>query len=84
MITREVVGEAIAAYLNKDITLEQLVNWAEHTLVYGGFGPAEDVDIILDVVTYLASSGSPFCPLGSQECNRFMQHLGMPVVSGAA
>ena len=39
MITRQVVGEKLLGYLNKQITLAQLVDWAENCMVSGGFGP---------------------------------------------
>lgn len=39
MITRETVSEKLLAYLNEQITLAELVNWAESCFVEGGFMP---------------------------------------------
>jgi len=44
MITRQHVSEKLLAYLNDEITLAQLVDWAESCLVAGGFGP-DDADL---------------------------------------
>jgi hypothetical protein len=41
MITRETVGEKIAAYLHHSITLEQLVDWAEEAMLNGEFSADE-------------------------------------------
>lgn len=63
MITRQVVSEKLLAYLNNEITLAQLVDWAENCFVIGGFGPDEDIPVVRDIVAYLAAADSSAFPL---------------------
>lgn len=79
MITRQVVSEKLLAYLNNEITLAQLVDWAENCFVIGGFGPDEDIPVIRDIVAYLAAADSSAFPLTWEVCSEFMQQLGVPV-----
>lgn len=79
MITCQYVSEKLLAYLNEQITLAELVDWAENALVTGGFGPDEDVDMLMDVVMYLAAADSPRFPLTWDVCLDFMKQLGSPV-----
>jgi hypothetical protein len=44
MITREVVRDKLLAYLNGEMSLAALVDWAENTFVDEELGPEEDVD----------------------------------------
>ncbi|MCZ7539184.1 MAG: hypothetical protein M5U29_04545 [Anaerolineae bacterium] len=79
MITRQHVSAKLLAYLNDEITLAQLVDWAESCLVAGGFGPDDDIDLLMDVVMYLAGADSPYFPLTWDMCQEFMRRLGTPV-----
>jgi len=79
MITRQVVGEKLLGYLNKQIMLAELVEWAENCMVTGGFGPDEDVDILVDIVMYLAAADTAGFPLTWDVCSDFMEQLGIPV-----
>lgn len=79
MITRQKVSQQLLAYLNNEITLAQLVDWAENTLVEGGFGPENDVDMLMDIVMYLAGADSQYFPLTWDVCQDFMAKLGTPI-----
>lgn len=79
MITREVVREKLLAYLNNQINLQQLVNWAESCFVEGGFSPDEDVDMLVDIVMYLAGADRPMFPLTWDVVLHFMEQLGTPI-----
>ncbi len=79
MITRQQVSEKLLAYLNEQITLAELVNWAENCMVSGGFGPEQDVDRLVDIVMYLAGADTPGFPLTWDVCLDFMKQLGSPV-----
>lgn len=79
MITRQVVGDQLLGYLNKQITLEELVSWAENCMVNGGFYPDEDIDMLVDIVMYLAGADTPPFPLTWDACSEFMEQLGIPV-----
>lgn len=79
MITRQNVSDKLLAYLNNAITLAELVDWAENALVKGGFGPDEDIDMLMDIVMYLAAGDSQYFPLTWDVCQDFMRQLGTPV-----
>jgi len=79
MIARQYVSEQLLAYLNEQITLAELVDWAENALVTGGFGPDEDIDMLMDIVMVLAAADSPRFPLTWDVCLDFMKQLGSPI-----
>lgn len=79
MITRQVVSEKLLAYLNEEITLAELVDWAENCFVNGGFGPDEDVDMLADIVMYIAGADTAYFPLTWDVCLDFMKQLGTPI-----
>jgi len=79
MITKQQVSDRFLAYLNNQLTLAELVDWAENALVTGGFGPDEDVDLLMDIVMYLAGADSQYFPLTWEVCQDFMRQLGTPI-----
>jgi hypothetical protein len=79
MITRQDVANQLLAYLNGELSLEQLVDRAENMLVQGGFSPDDDVDLLMDIVMYLAAADTEYFPLTWEICSEFMQTLGTPV-----
>lgn len=79
MITRQQVSSKLLAYLNNQLTLAELVDWAENALVTGGFGPDEDVDLLMGIVMYLAGADSQYFPLTWEVCQDFMRQLGTPI-----
>ena len=79
MITRQVVSEKLLTYLNEQMTLEELADWAENCFVTGGFAPDEDIPVLRDVVSYLAAADTSAFPLTWEVCLDFMKRLGTPV-----
>ncbi len=79
MITKQVVSEKLLSYLNQEITLAELVDWAENCFVVGGFGPDEDIPVVRDIVMYLAGADTTAFPLTWDMCLDFMKQLGAPV-----
>lgn len=55
MITRQAVSQKLQAYLNEEITLPQIVDWAENAMVDGDF---ED-----EYVGLLAGIIGKICPM---------------------
>ena len=49
MITRHAVSQKLQAYLNEEITLPQIVDWAESAMVDGDFED-ESVELLADIV----------------------------------
>jgi hypothetical protein len=79
MITRQTVSDKILSYLNNQINLAQLVEWAEMCMVEGGFDPEADIDLLVDVVMYLAGADTDLFPLTWDICQDFMTRLGTPI-----
>lgn len=79
MITRETVRDQLLEYLNGRISLAALVDWAENAMVEGGFAPDHDVDMLVDVVMYLAGADTEYFPLTWDTVADFMRQLGSPV-----
>jgi hypothetical protein len=79
MINKQMVSEKLLSYLNEEITLAELVDWAENCFVIGGFGPDEDIPLIRDVLIYLAGADTTAFPLTWDVCIDFMKRLGTPV-----
>lgn len=79
MTTKSVVSDHLLAYLNGEITLPELVLWAEGSMVEGGFEPDADVDMLIDIVMYLAAADTEYFPLTWEVCSEFMRQLGTPI-----
>ncbi len=79
MATRQVVQEHLLAYLNEEITLAQLVHWAESCFIEGGFTPDEDVTLLRDIVAYLAAADTDAFPLTWDVVLQFLKDLGTSV-----
>lgn len=67
------------AYLNGEISLAALVDWAENAAMDTDFGPDEDIPLLADIVSYLAAADAAPFPLTREICADFMARLGTPV-----
>jgi hypothetical protein len=56
MLTRHVILNQIDHYLNRQMTLAQVVDWAETALMEPTIPANEDADTIMDVVAYLGAA----------------------------
>ncbi len=84
MITRTHLVEKILAYLNEEISLAALVDWAEDVVGLEDVGPDEDIDLLMDILMYLAAADSPAFPLGWDVSVEFLRRLGVSVRVQAA
>ncbi|MFQ3646375.1 MAG: hypothetical protein SNJ54_06075 [Anaerolineae bacterium] len=78
-ITRQTVSDKLLAYLNAHITLAELVDWAENTFIEDVLEPVEDVDMLNDVLSYLAAADTAQFPLTWDICADFLAKLGVKV-----
>jgi len=78
-ITRDVVSNQLLAYLNGQLSLAALVNWAENTFIDDVLAPESDVDMLNDVLSYLATADTAQFPLTWAICAEFLQKLGVQV-----
>lgn len=79
VIMRQTVSDKLLAYLNGDLLLTQLVDWAERTFIDDSLAPDEDIDLLNDILAYLAAADTSQFPLTWDICAGFMQRLGAPV-----
>lgn len=79
VITRQVVSDKLLDYLNGTMTLSELVDWAENTFIDGTLEPDEDVDMLNDILAYLAAADTAQFPLTWEVCTEFLQRLGVSV-----
>ncbi|PJF29651.1 MAG: hypothetical protein CUN52_07270 [Phototrophicales bacterium] len=78
-ITRQVVSDQLLAYLNQELTLAQLVDWAENTFIDDTLIPDEDIPLLNDILMYLAGADTSQFSLTWDICADFMAKLGTPV-----
>jgi hypothetical protein len=74
-ITKQVVAGRIAAYLRHDISLAELVSWAEDALMEGDFAE-DDASTIADVVARLGVADVRAFGLAWEECEQLLRQLG--------
>lgn len=79
VITRQTVSGQLLAYLNRCITLAELVDWAENSFIDDLLEPPEDVDMLNDILAYLAAADSAQFPLTWDICAGFLEKLGVQV-----
>lgn len=79
VINRETVRDKLLAYLNQDITLAELVDWAEDTFIDDVLEPEEDIERLNDILAYLAAADTAQFPLTWEVCEDFLARLGVKV-----
>ncbi len=77
MITREVVSKKLLAYLNGELSLAALVDWAENTFIDDELAPDADIELLNDILSYLAAADTAQFPLTWDVCSDFMRRLGL-------
>jgi hypothetical protein len=79
VITRQVVSDKLLAYLNHELPLEALVDWAENTFIDDVLEPEDDIDLLNDILMYLAAADTAQFPLTWEICSDFLEKLGVQV-----
>lgn len=74
-ITKQTVADKIAAYLHHDLTLGQLVDWAERALMDGEFAES-DARTISSVVARLGVADVRAFGLAWEDCEELLRKLG--------
>lgn len=77
-ITRRVVRDRLLAYLNRSITLAQLVGWAEDALCDGEMD-AGDAELLTQIVARLGLADVRAFGLSWDDCYDFLAQLGYTV-----
>jgi hypothetical protein len=75
LITKQNVAEEIASYLHHDITLAQLVDWAENAMMEGEFDEAH-MDALRTVVSRLGMADVRAFGLTWEDCEQMLGSIG--------
>jgi len=74
-ITKQTVADKIAAYLRHEMTLAQLVDWAENALMEGEFAQS-DAATLSAVVSRLGVADVRAFGLTWEDCEQLLKQLG--------
>lgn len=74
-ITKQTVVNRLIDYMNGDLTLPELVDWAETVMI----DTPTDTALTHDVLAYLAAADVEGFPLTWSECYDFLRQLGATV-----
>ena len=74
-VTRQTVATKLTAYLHHEITLAQLVDWAESALLDGAFA-ARDATVLSAVIARLGLADVRAFGLTWDDCEQFLRQLG--------
>lgn len=74
-ITKQTVAERLAAHLHHEITLAELVDWAENALMEGSFS-AQETTVLSAVVARLGLADIRAFGLTWDDCEQFLSQLG--------
>lgn len=74
-ITKQTVADKIAAYLRHDLTLDQLVDWAERAMMDGEF-EERDATALATVIARLGVADVRAFGLSWEDCEQLLQKVG--------
>jgi hypothetical protein len=74
-LTREAVAHKLATYLHHEISLDELVAWANAAMMEDDFAAAY-YDVIRDAVTHLGLADVQAFGLTWEDCQRILKELG--------
>jgi hypothetical protein len=83
MITKQSIAMRLLAYMKHEISLSQLVDWAENAIMEGGFEPGSENDI-RKVLGKLGVADVNNFGLLWEDCEQLMAQLGYKVKVEAA
>ncbi len=82
-ITRQIVRDKLLDYLNRRITLQQLVDWAEDAMMEGSFEP-QDAALLTEIVARIGVADTRDFGLLWEDCYDLLSRLGFRVKAMAA
>jgi CBS domain containing-hemolysin-like protein len=74
-INRQVVADKLGAYLHHELSLADLVDWAESAMMQGEFD-LPDVDVLRTVVARLGVADVRAFGLTWEDCEQLLRQLG--------
>lgn len=75
LVTKQVVADRISAYLHHEITLAQLVVWAEQAVAEGEFAQTSDADLA-KIVGRIGAADVQAFGLTWDDCEALLAQLG--------
>jgi len=75
MITREVLARKLSDYLQHRITLPELVDWAEQSMMEEDFSP-DDLETIRDITSRIGLADVREFGLTWEDCENYLGRLG--------
>ena len=75
VIAKQTVADKIAAYLRHDVSLAELVSWAEEAMMEGEF-TEQDMPAISNVVSRLGVADVRAFGLTWEDCEQLLRQLG--------
>ncbi len=75
LITKPTVAGKLAAYLHHEISLAQLVDWAENAMMDGEFAE-QDMSALRAVVSRLGVADARAFGLSWEDCEQLLRQLG--------
>ena len=78
VVTRDDVASAILKYTNHEVTLKELVDWAENSMMEADFESGYH-DVIRDVVARIGLADAEEFGLTWDDCYDFLHKLGYSV-----
>ena len=75
LISKKTVAEKMGAYLRHEITLAQLVDWAEQAIMEGDFEETE-VEVLRSVLSQLGVADVRAFGLTWEDCQQLLKELG--------
>ena len=59
MITQQMVSEKLLAYLDNQLSFNQIVTWTEQVMAQGNFTPDSNIELLVGIVMSLACAERP-------------------------
>jgi hypothetical protein len=75
MITKQIVASKILAYLKHNISLNELIDWAENSILEEEFEKDEEL-LLMDIVGNLGLADVKSFGLSWEDCETMMKKLG--------
>jgi hypothetical protein len=75
IVTKQTVAEKLGAYLRHQVSLAELVDWAENAVMDGDFAES-DLPTLRTVVSRLGVSDVKAFGLTWEDCEQLLQQLG--------
>ena len=78
LVTKELVYNKLSSYLKHQLSITELVNWAETAFMEDEFD-SEDYDIINDIISKLGVADAANFGLTWDDCEEFFKKLGYSI-----